>query len=329
MSAYDKAGVPFSPGVGNHDRDAPPGADRRATPPRPEPPPATTARCSRSRPLSDGRRRAVRRPDDLPARSARRRPRGRGEPLLRGLRQRPLDLYRQLVLADHGLRPLPAAFGADRVGRGAVRLPPAGRTGGHGRGQGRIRRHAHADRGPGRPELSRHHREDAHDGQGRVAGQREVRGDRRRRPGSTASSSRTSRASSSTAARATCRTTSTAARAASFTPRAPRHRPRLLARLPADPGGRRPDRHGHRADLRQGRNPDRGAGQRPRAATTSSSRLSASSRSSTTPPRSRRSSCAIPTRRRSRARSEARCGCTGAGSCRRSRSSSCSGSPPA
>ena len=113
-------------------------------------------------------------------------------------------------------------------------------------------------RGPRRPELPRHHRPDAHDGQGRVARQRRVRGDRRRKRASTACSSATSRASSSTEARATSRTTSTAARAASSTRPARRHRPRLLARVPPDPCRRGPDRHRHRPDLRRGRHPDRG-----------------------------------------------------------------------
>ena len=217
MSAYDDAGVPYYAGVGNHDRDAPPGALPGV------PPPGRLDNYrevfkERPYPMGDGPA------YDDPLFSPRERPAGDPD----GAASHYFVDYGDVrwifidnscwVITGCDSFQLPSA--QTPGGRGAVRLPRARRAGGHGRGQGRVRRDAHADRGPGRPELPRPDRADAHDGQGHVARQRRRSSRSPRRRASTASSSATSRASSSTRARATSRTTSTAAPAASCTPTA-------------------------------------------------------------------------------------------------------------
>ena len=98
------------------------------------------------------------------------------------------------------------------------------------------------------------------------------------RPGSTASSSATSRASSSTRAQGGVPYyIDGGAGGELYTDGPVGRRPRLLARLPAGAGGRRQDHHRHRPDLRQGRHPARGPGARcSRGAPGASSRPSAS-----------------------------------------------------
>ena len=260
MSAYDDAGVPYYAGVG---QPRPRRAARRAPGRAAAGQPRALPRGLQAAPLPDGRRAGLRRSEALAARAPGRRSRRRCQPLLRRLRRRALDLHRQLVLADHRLRHASSC-------RRRRRSPARGSSTSSSASPRRARTPGKVvfvvmhmpTQDPGdqsyRDTIARMHTmgkgaspdngtfesiaaQTGVDGVfvGHIKGQFLYRG-RGRRP----VLHRRRR------------------RRRALHRRAGRRRPWVLARLPPGARGRRADRDGHGPDLRQGRHPDRGPGQR-------------------------------------------------------------------
>ena len=237
MKRYDRAGIPWYAGIGNHDRYAPtPGLEGF---------PLVNTDFSRyrdffaDRPYPTGDAERVSGQADQPRPPARRRSRRRGHPLLRRRRAGALDLHRQLLLVDHlcDAFQIPSAQTQD----GEAQFDFFERVAADADEDGRLAfvvMHM-PTQDPRDQSYTDADRDEPHDGQGdrRRRSTTTCSSRSRRTPESTASSSATSRGSSSTRGQGEIPYfIDGGAGGELYTTGPVGHRPRLLARLPADPG---------------------------------------------------------------------------------------------